>query len=220
MLPAGYARRDIKKLLHNADWLLKLKYNFYALRWKKERAWEYAKYTPVFAGRDVLEVGGGMGYDGMVYARTANTYTYAELNPLQLEFIKRITALYGVTNAAFELMNDTVHPFPRQYNAFYAHGVLHHVPFEVARKQFENIDRYLLPGSKVVMLMYPKKRWENAGCPTFERFGDFTDGGCPWTEWYDEEKILRLTGNGYTLDAGIYWGQNKAEFVNFELTKT
>lgn len=219
MLPAGWIRRDIRRMLYNPDWLLKLEYGVYAKKWKRERGWEYAKYSPLFSGRDVLEVGGGMGYDGMMYARVANTYTYAELNPLQLDFIKRVNNLYGVTNTAFELMNDTVHVFPRQYNAFYAHGVLHHVPFEVARKQFENIDRYLLPGSKVVMLMYPRQRWENAGRPAFEKFGDFTDGGCPWTEWYDEEKILRLTGNAYTLDASVYWGHDKTEFVNFELTK-
>ena len=45
-----------------------------------------------------------------------------------------------------------------------------------------------------------------------------TDGGCPWTEWYDEEKILKLVGNQFDLKDSILWG-NGPEFINFELIK-
>ncbi len=91
----------------------------------KRRGWEYEKYCAAFQGRDVLEIGSGLGYDGIKYAADANSYTYAELNPIQLDFLKRITAMYSRTNIGFEYMQDpTAHVFPKQYSGFYAHGVL------------------------------------------------------------------------------------------------
>ena len=219
LLPGGTQRRRVDRLLWHPDWLLKFRYNRFIRFWEKDRKWEYEYYGRLFAGRHVLEVGGGLGYDGMVYARTATSYTYAELNELQLSFLKRITKLYGVNNASFEHLESIEHKFPRSYNAFFAHGVLHHVPFEVAKEEFLNINRYLESGAVVVFLMYPKARWEFCGSPSFEKFGDYTDGGCPWAEWYDEEKIVALTGTDFQLVKTTYWGWNNIEFVNFELVK-
>eukprot|EP01022_Parablepharisma_sp_SALTPOND_P031654 TRINITY_DN81129_c0_g1_i1.p1 TRINITY_DN81129_c0_g1~~TRINITY_DN81129_c0_g1_i1.p1 ORF type:complete len:149 (+),score=13.67 TRINITY_DN81129_c0_g1_i1:40-447(+) len=84
----------------------------------------------------------------------------------------------------------------------------------------ENISSHLEKGSKAVFLMYPKERWEQCGKPDFEIFGTMTDGeGTPWAQWYDEEKIMLLTGDEFRLDKTIPWGHNNAEFINFELTK-
>ena len=67
--------------------------------------------------------------------------------------------------------------------------------------------------------MYPKQRWEHYGKPSFDKFGHYTDGGCPWTEWYDEDKITNLVGTNYKLLESKYWGWRNIEFVNFELQK-
>jgi len=40
-------------------------------------------------------------------------------------------------------------------------------------------------------LAYPKIRWDREGMLPFETWGDKTDGGAPWMEWYDLEKILK-----------------------------
>lgn len=162
-----------------------------------------------------------MGYDGIKLAAHASSYTWAELNADQIRFLRRLADSFGKGDFSFEqLENPLTHCFDRRFDALYAHGVLHHVPFETARAQFANMDRFLEPGAKVVMLMYPKQRWESVGCPPFEDFGRFTDGGCPWAEWYDEEKILQLVGPGYRLNDTIHWGHGGIEFVNFELEKT
>jgi hypothetical protein len=219
LLPGGKRRRNVESLLKYPDWWLKFRYNRFKKFWEKDRYWEYERYSKLFAGKNVLEIGGGLGYDGIVYSKTAKAYTYAELNNKQLSFIRRITALYGVNNAHFEWMDTIEHHFQQTYNAFYAHGVLHHVPFETARQEFKNIDRFLEKGALVVFLMYPKQRWEHWGCPSFETFGNYTDGGCPWAEWYDEEKILALVGSEYELKQTKYWGWKNIEFVNFELLK-
>jgi hypothetical protein len=219
LLPGGQKRRNVEQLLKWPNWWLKFRYNQFRKFWERDRAWEYEKYSVLFKGKNVLEVGGGLGYDGIVYSKTAASYTYAELNQTQLSFIKRITQLYGVTNARYEWMKDIHHSFPQKYNAFFAHGVLHHVPFDVAKEEFANINQYLEKGAVVVFLMYPKARWQHWGSPSFEQFGKHTDGGCPWAEWYDEEKIMSLVGDGFELKETKYWGWRNIEFVNFELLK-
>ena len=219
-LPGGRDRVRIEALLNYPDWLLKLRYRWFARFWEKERGWEYEKYSAAFKGRDVLEIGSGLGYDGIKYSVSATSYTYAELNPIQLDFLKRITALYSRTNIGFEFMQDpTAHVFPKQYSGFYAHGVLHHVPFALAKQEFENIDKYLAPGAYCVFLMYPKERWVAAGRPDFSVFGDSTDGGCPWTEYYDLEKIQALVSSKYKLVDVSKWGHQSIEFVNYEFVK-
>lgn len=219
-LPGGKYRFHLRFLHQLPEWLFKWLYNRFTYFWQKERGWEYERYSALFAGRHILEFGGGMGYDGIQYARQAASYTWAELSLVQLDFLKKVASLYGQGRFHFEHLAEPMqHVYPQMYDALYAHGVLHHVPFDVAQKQFLNADKFLLPGAKVVLLMYPKERWIACGCPSFEKFGRYTDGGCPWAEWYDDEKIKQLCGENYTLQNTIYWGHNQTEFVNFELVK-
>lgn len=218
-LPVRRSNRRVDRLVKLPGWLLKWRYNRFIKFWNKNRGWEYERYSETFKGKKVLEIGGGLGYDGMVYSKVAAHYTYAEIDETQVAFLKRICALYGIQNVGFEWMKQIEHDFPATYNAFLAHGVLHHVPFETAKREFSNIDRYLEAGTRAVFLMYPKERWEYWGKPTFEKFGQYTDFGCPWAEYYDEEKILALTGNQYELVSTKKWGWREIEFVNFELIK-
>lgn len=218
-LPGGKKRISIDNLLRTSDFLFKLRYNYFSRFWRKERDWEHIKYSQLFRNRNVLEIGSGMGYDAMVYAEKSKSYTCAELNISQLYFLKRVFNLYGKNIDLEYLKNPLTHEFDKKFQAFYAHGVLHHVPFEIAQQQFKNIDKYLEIGCEVIFLMYPKERWEAVGKPDFEKFGDYTDGGCPWAEYYDEEKILALVGDGYALKNTIKWGMNNIEFVNYELEK-
>jgi hypothetical protein len=212
-------------MINYPDFLKRWIFSFAKVRWNKERSWEYKRYSEMVKGRNVLEIGGGMGYDGMIYCKSAHTYTYGEINKTQLQFIKDMYRVLEIPhyNVFYEyLENPFTHTFPRMYQAFFAFGVLHHIPFEDAQKQYKQIDKFLESGAKVVMLMYPKKRWEKAGKPSFENFGKYTDGGCPWAEWYDEEKIMKLVGEGYELKETKYWGfalDDDSEFVNFELEK-
>lgn len=219
-LPVGNYRVSILWLLKLNDFFLKFTYGIFSAFWKKKKQWEHLRYTEFFKGKNVLEVGSGFGYDGIVFSKQAESYTFAELNSKQLLFLQRITKIQECKNVFFEHLTDTEnHIFHRNFQGFFAHGVLHHIPFEQAQKQFRNIDKYLEIGADVVFLMYPKERWILAGKPSFKDFGNSTDGGCPWTEYYDQEKIKSLVGDNYELVNTIMWGQNSIEFVNFELKK-
>jgi len=225
-MPAGDARMDVEYLNSLSESALLRNYFYFAEFWKKERSWEHVKYTKMFAGRDVVEVGSGFGFDGLKFARKASSHTYVDINPKQIEFLKRLVDVISrnlapVENINFEVLTEPLsQDFGRKFSALYSHGVLHHVPLSFAREEFKNFDRHLEVGSPVVLLMYPKERWEDCGRPDFEVFGNYTDGGCPWAEYYDEEKIMELVGPNYELNEVIPWGDNNREFINFELIKT
>ena len=220
-LPAGQRRESVGRLLSLESEDLLSFYRDCIVFWEKERGWEYEKYSGTFLGRSVLEIGSGLGYDGITYSKSVQKWTFCDVIPQNLAFVSRITEELGVQNTACQIIEDVAgHDFGEQFDGFYAHGVLHHVPFEIAQQEINNIDRFLRVGSKVVVLMYPYERWEMCGKPSFETFGCMTDGdGTPWAEYYDEEKIQKLFGSGYQLDATIKWGADRKEFVNYELTK-
>lgn len=227
-LPAGKERYRLEDLIKQSDKKCLETYLMWTEFWKEEKGWEHKRYKKAFTGKNVIEVGSGMGFDAYVYAQAANSYACIDINPMQIEFIQRIHSLMGtsedkaIDNISYQVLEDPYNHYygKNKFNAFFSHGVLHHVPFNDAKRQFKNINKYLMSGSFCVFLMYPKERWEYAGRPKFEDFGNSTDGGCPWTEWYDSEKILDLVGSEYDLKEVIPWGSsNEPEFVNFELIK-
>lgn len=220
-LPAGGGRQTIDYFMSlNDNELLKI-YNKSIAFWKKERGWEYEKYSKLFTGASVLEIGSGLGYDGITFSKKVNKWTFCDIISNNIEFIKRIAHLFKINNVDFQVIEDIFnHDYLGLFDGLYAHGVLHHVPFEIAKKEVANIDQYLKSGARVVLLMYPIERWEICGKPSFSNFGKMTDGeGTPWAEYYDERKIVNLFGPEYVLENTTKWGHESSEFVNFELQK-
>ncbi len=220
-LPAGEKRTRVTDLNSLTDEEILTSYDSFRKLWDKERGWEHERYAKMFENRNVLEIGSGLGYDAIVMSPRAKTWTCADILQANIDFVSRMAKLKNRTNIYTQLLEDIAsHDYGDTFDGFYAHGVLHHIPFETARQQMKNISNHLEKGSKAVFLMYPKQRWEQCGKPDFEIFGTMTDGeGTPWAQWYDEEKIMLLAGDEFRLDKTIPWGHNNAEFINFELTK-
>jgi hypothetical protein len=151
-------------------------------------------YRDFFRGRHALDVGSGLGLDGMRFAAQGARWTFADIAPSNLELLKRVAQLKGVSDrVAFHLIGDdfsfeAVEPV----DAVIAIGSLHHVPFEIAARECASILRLLKRPGRWLELVYPKTRWEKEGSPSFERWGAMTDGDrTPWSEWYDIAKLRR-----------------------------
>lgn len=220
-LPAGRSQYNVNSFsdLNDVE-TLKL-YNDWIIYWENERAWEYEFYKEYFKDKDVIEIGSGLGYDGIRMSQIAKSWTFCDINENNINFVKRICKLKNITNVDFKVIDDPLnYDFGKQYNALWSHGVLHHIPIEFAKKEYENINKYLENDSKIMLLMYPKERWEKQGKMSFTTWGNLTDGGCPWIEYYTEEKILQLVGSEYKLIDTQYpekpW---KYAFVNYLLKK-
>jgi SAM-dependent methyltransferase len=154
--------------------------------------WIGPLYRDFFKGRRVLELGSGMGLDGMRFASQGADWTFADIAADNLEVLRRVAGLKGV-KAAFHLIGDDL-SFDRlgRFDAVLACGSLHHVPFDVARIECASALTHLQPGGRWIELVYPRERWLKAGSPSFDQWGKMTDGDrTPWAEWYDGDKLCR-----------------------------
>jgi hypothetical protein len=150
-------------------------------------------YRDFFKGRRVLELGGGLGFDGMRFATQGAHWTFADIVPGNLRGIRRAAALKGIAIETHLIGDDlSFEALPAKYDAIFVIGSIHHVPFDIARKEALNALSRLKVGGRWIELVYPQERWLREGSMTFETWGTRTDGErTPWVEWYDVEKIRR-----------------------------
>ena len=112
--------------------------------------------------------------------------------PDNLEVIGRIAGLKGLRDqVSFHLIGDDLsfEGLP-DYDVIWVFGSIHHVPFEVARREGQEALLHLKPGGRWMELVYPFERWQREGELPFDQWGKLTDGPrTPWAEWHDAEKI-------------------------------
>jgi ubiquinone/menaquinone biosynthesis C-methylase UbiE len=154
-------------------------------------SWLGPLYRDFFTGRRVLELGSGLGLDGLRFAAQGAKWTFADIAADNLKVIERVASLKGLWIETFLIGNDL--SFDRlggQFDAVVASGSMHHVPFEMAREECSSVLRRLKPGGRWIELAYPKERWIREGSQPFDQWGKGTDGDrTPWAEWYDAEKL-------------------------------
>ena len=161
------------------------------------RGWFHELYVDTFAGRHVVEVGSGYGIDGVHFLRHGAHWTFSDLVKENLELMRRVVALLGLSDRARFLHVEDEHAYARlegPVDVVWAIGSLHHVPFQTARVESLDLLRQLKRGGRWIELTYPYERWLREGAPAFTEFGKLTDGErTPWAEWYDLEKVkMRL----------------------------
>jgi ubiquinone/menaquinone biosynthesis C-methylase UbiE len=106
-----------------------------------------------FRDRDVLEIGCGIGTDGLQFARNGARYTGVDLTEAAVKISRERFELFGA-EGTFEVANAEEHlPFPEaSFDHVYSCGVLHHSPNTeaIAREMY----RVLRPGGTFCVLVY------------------------------------------------------------------
>jgi hypothetical protein len=150
-------------------------------------------YRDFFNGRRVLEIGGGLGFDGMRFAAQGARWTFADIVPGNLNVIRRVAALKGIDVECHLIGEDlSFEALSPDYDAIVVIGSIHHVPFDIARQEALNALSRLKVGGRWIELVYPRERWHREGSMPFDTWGTRTDGeGTPWAEWHDIEKVRR-----------------------------
>jgi len=105
-------------------------------------------------GKEVLEIGCGLGTDLLQFARAGARVTGIDLTPRSVELTSRRFELYGF-KGHFEVgdaenlrfTNDT-------FDLVYSHGVLHHSPD--TQKAIDEVHRVLKPGGSAIVMLYHK----------------------------------------------------------------
>ena len=166
-----------------------------ARRYAGEIGWLGPLYFDTFRGRQVAELGSGLGFDGIRFAEQGARWTFCDIVVDNLAVIRRIAALKGLGDRVrFHLVGDDLSfaALPADYDAIWVFGSIHHVPFEIARREALDLLSHLKPGGRWMELVYPRERWLREGAPPFEQWGKLTDGErTPWAEWHDIEKVRR-----------------------------
>ncbi len=138
-------------------------------------------YIPEFAGfedgagRDVLEIGVGMGCDHLRWAESGpRSLTGVDLTDRAIEFTRDHLALQGLSSDLRQA--DAEHlPFDdASFDLVYSWGVLHHSPN--TPRAIDEVLRMLRPGGVARVMIY--HRWSMTGYMLWARYGLLA--GRPW----------------------------------------
>ena len=159
------------------------------------RGWYQLMYRDWCRGRKIIDIGCGLGIDGVHFAENGASVTFIDIVESNVELVQRICRLKEIEQACtFLVMNDAgdLANLDRNYDAVMGFGSLMHAPFDVMKPEFDGLTTRLKPeGGRFIMHAYPKKRWEREGSLPFDKWGEKTDGeGTPWAEWYDADKLI------------------------------
>jgi SAM-dependent methyltransferase len=157
------------------------------------RGWYQHLYRDVLRDKKVLEIGSGMGIDGIEFARHGAAITFVDIVEDNLQVMRRLCGIFGITNAQFVYLHSlqSLEQLPTDYDVVWSQGSQINVPFEFARHECAIIARHLKAGGRWIELAYPRERWVRDGSPPYRLWGNLTDGeGTPWMEWYDLERLL------------------------------
>lgn len=157
------------------------------------RGWYHTLYRDVLRGKQVLDVGSGFGIDGIFFALNGAHMTFLDIVQSNLAVLERLCGALGLTNVDFFYL-ETIESLERlrgPFDVMWCQGSLINAPFEAMKKERQRLLRRLPTGGRWIELGYPKTRWEREGCLPFDQWGEKTDGGAPWIEWYDLEKLYR-----------------------------
>ncbi len=105
-----------------------------------------------WAGKDVLEVGCGIGTDGIQFARAGARYTGVDRSPTALELAQRRFALEDRPAEFHSVALPKLDFAPESFDLVYCHGVIHHI--EATAEAVEEFRRVLRPGGQALVMLY------------------------------------------------------------------
>jgi len=140
-------------------------------------------------GREVLEVGCGIGTAAQSFMEAGAKYTGIDVSPRSIELAQMRTELFDLAGDIFVADIQSLVLPDKQFDLVYSFGVLHHIAnLDAALK---NIYAMLKPGGQFKLMMYASKSWKNAcirqGLDQFE-----AQTGVPIAETYTNDEIKEL----------------------------
>lgn len=184
----------------------------------EERKYFVEPHIPKFAefdrwkGKNVLEIGCGIGTDTINFARAGAKVTAVDLSSKSLEIASQRAEVYNLSNqiSFFRANAEDLSSFiePKGYDLVYSFGVLHHTPNP--QKAIEQIrDNFVKPGTTFKLMMYhryaSKVAWillkEGKGriWKLNELIAKYSEAqtGCPVTYTYSKKSLINLLGTSF-----------------------
>jgi SAM-dependent methyltransferase len=155
------------------------------------RGWYQELYRDAFRGKRIIDFGCGLGFDNIYFSQHGARVTFVDLVESNVECVRRLCALKRLNEASFLYMRDlrSLDSLHGPYDFVFCCGSLINAPLWVIQKEAQAILKHLPQGGRWIELAYPKERWVREGERPFTEWGQSTDGGAPWMEWRDLEKV-------------------------------
>ena len=184
------------------------------------RGWFQELYKNELTGKQVADIGPGIGVDGIFFAQHGAQITFVDIVKDNLLLIERICSLKGIDADFYFVDNFFNFNFAKIFDVFMAIGSFINAPIDFMKREINAMSPFLRHKGKVIMLGYPKERYISLGAQSCEHFAKMTDGErTPWVEWYDDDKVKTLFGSNYVLNWSKNFGEKNIEFNWFDLTK-
>lgn len=154
---------------------------------------------PKWRGKKVLEIGCGIGTDGINFARAGADYTAIELSPKSLQLAEKRFALFDLKGTFYEGNAEEIASIipPQRFDLIYAFGVIHHTPQPA--KVIKGVTQFMGKDSELRMMVYAKNSWKNimiqAGYDQPE-----AQVSCPVVFTYTIEEVRKLLHGFEILD--------------------
>ncbi len=224
-IPSGTARVTTKQLLDLPDGELldlwsRTRLNETAGAGFGVRGWYHLLYAETLRGKRVMDVGSGFGVDGITFAQHGAHITFVDIVESNLAVLRRLCKLLDVKEVNFHYLEDinSLSALPTDYDVLWCMGSLINTPFDVTRAEAQELLKHLPVGGRWIELAYPEARWKREGYMPLDRWGERTDGGAPWMEWYDLDKVRALLSPA-EFDVVLYFDFHNNDFNWFDLIR-
>ncbi|MDI1249068.1 MAG: class I SAM-dependent methyltransferase [Lacunisphaera sp.] len=185
------------------------------------RGWYHDLYAPLArTGGAWLEIGSGLGYDGIFFAQQGAQVTFLDIVEGNLQVIERLCGILGVKQVNFRVLTslEDIRPLGT-FDCILAVGSLINAPFDLMCAERNALATHLRRDGRWLELCYPRERWEREGSLPFSEWGKKTDGDrTPWVEWYDLEKLQRSL-QPHRFETVLDINFHNHDFNWFDLTK-
>jgi 2-polyprenyl-3-methyl-5-hydroxy-6-metoxy-1,4-benzoquinol methylase len=116
---------------------------------------------PRWRGKEVLEIGCGIGTDSINFARNGANLTIVELSSESLAITQKRLGLEGleakfINGNAEEL--DELLPPEKKFDLIYSFGVIHHIPHP--ERVVKDISKRLKPDGELRIMVYARRSWK------------------------------------------------------------
>ena len=150
-------------------------------------------------GKRVLEIGCGMGWDAVQFAKHGADYTGIDISKKSIELAKKQFKVYGL-HGDLRVLNmadpEEIKQLEGDYDLVYSLGVIHHFPN--IEQIIRNIHGLAAPGGEFRFMVYAKNSWKYAmirkGLDQFEAQAD-----CPFAQAYTSTELYDLLENSFEI---------------------
>ncbi len=179
-----------------------------AHRYAKESHIPNAADFAAAKGLRVLEIGCGLGTDGVQFARAGADYTGVDLTEAAIDLARKNFEQRSLQGEFKVADAESLDFADESFNLVYSHGVLHHTP-DIARAVRE-IHRVLKPGGRAIVMLYHRDSYNyRVGIRVLRRAGSRllkSESGIelvhrltgePIDSLREHAKIVKASTNGY-----------------------